>query len=222
LEEFLVDLTGFLTILFVGNLLIVALISPISGKVKGHAVSSYLERMTKGWHSVKFLLWVACEEVIFRWLFIGVIAEALNATSGVPFYAIVILSTVSFGLAHALNFPEGLPSPLLLLPQVFSGLVFMVVFLQWGLLGSTFVHFCFNATMFCTYKEQEFNWVDVGMIVWKGIVVGVSFVFIGDQIKPFLSWMRTDMSTPIPGWGMWQYLAMLLFVSSLIGLVLST
>jgi hypothetical protein len=165
-------------------------------------------------------LWAAAEEVIFRWLFIGVIANVLHATTGPAFYFIVALSVILFGVVHVTNFNDGLPSPLMLIPQMLLGIILVVVFVQWGLLGSTFVHFCFNATLFCTSKRQEFNWVDIALLGWSGLIAILSYVGIRGELESFLVWVRSDMTNPIPGWGLWQYFGMILFAGSLISLVL--
>jgi hypothetical protein len=220
IEVFIPELFGFLTVSFAATLLIYLGLAPLFRQVKDHAVVTLLAKMAAGFHTGTFLLWAAAEEVLFRWLFLDVIAKGFHATTGAPFYFIVALSVIIFGLVHVTNFNSGLPSPLLLLPQMLLGIILVIVFLQWGLLGSTFVHFCFNATLLSTAKKQEFNWVDVGLILWSGLVAAISYFCIRGDIQPFLLWIRSDMNGSIPGWGLWQYFGMIMLIGSLTSLVL--
>ena len=202
IDLFLSELFGFLTILFMVNLLLSIGLAQFVTKTKDHAVAQLLAQMRGGFHTGAFLLWAAAEEVIFRWFFLDVLAKETHATTGAPFYFIVVLSVILFGVAHAANFNSGMPTPLVLLPQMLSGVIFVVVFLQWGLLGSTFVHFCFNATLLSTAKKQEIRVPPVKPVVcWVLLPQREQLNFktdLPDQLALVLGYISLQLASQIP------------------------
>ncbi len=194
-----------------------AVVSITNRDTKSYAREELERTLEKGpW----LLFWVVfLEEVIARWIFLGLIAAWIG---GAPaFYACFIAGNAIWALIHMSNYKsESERSPLRVIPQFVVGLFLTYVFVRYGFWVAFMTHYLYDLVLLASFKKQSVGLTTLkrlGYFLALFLVSWVLAAFMGigiSSIKPWLNGQMVQLDLTF-----WQYAIMLLLIGSAIDAV---
>lgn len=159
------------------------------------------------------MLLIIFEEVAARWILVAGIPRLFPFLQNtVCLYLLMILGNIAWALLHIPNYKDR--HPIRTLTQFVPALMYNAVFLRFGLIGSLLLHFAFDAVLWAGDSRQEFNLVDILMILWSGFLACLMWALMERPLGDIVIWLHNPEILALPGWAFWDYLKMDLFLSS--------
>jgi len=181
------------------------------GKPSGHALSIMTGDLPEDQYFKKFFLAVLEEEVLARFLFLGVLWSIFPGDFA--FYVLFLIGNGLWSLVHLFNYKRKEERQVIrVLPQFIGGVFFTYVYLRYGLLGSIFAHFISNAILFSSAKRQNMSSIDLVITIYSGLCALVAYLFMSKPLSDMQIWLTSDASFTLPGWNLWDYLMASFFV----------
>ncbi|MBI2632823.1 MAG: CPBP family intramembrane metalloprotease, partial [Parcubacteria group bacterium] len=148
----------------------------VLGKSKNHTISNFFDTITYGSHFASFFKAVGLEELLARWLFLGLLTRIPFLSGTIAFYGLFLVGNGLWSYIHLSNYKEVSDRKLLrVLPQFVAGIFFAYLFKKYGLFAAVLGHFMSNAILFASHKIQKFNKIDVLIIVYSALCAVISF-----------------------------------------------
>lgn len=190
-----------------------AVVLGYSGK---HALREMLDSMGNGNHFFTFFVIVLIEELLARWLFLGLLTQIPALSGTVAFYTLFFVGNLIWALFHLQNFKDDKDRHMLrVLPQFVGGVFFTYVFVKYGLLATILTHFAFNAVLFAAHKLQRLTVVDLLIMAYAAICAVVSFALMDKPFTDILPWFGENPTFALAGWEFEDYLTFSVFFSSI-------
>ncbi len=188
----------------------------ILGSRKGeHAVDEMLKNMKDGNHFFTFFVLVLVEELVFRWLFLGLLTKISFFSGTIAFYGLCVVGVVIFALMHLSNYKNSEDRNILrALPHFVGGIFLAYVFVKYGLLAAILTHFASNAVAFATYKVQRANIVDGMLVGYSLLCAAASYALMDKPLSEMAVWFINTPVFQIPGWGFRDYFLVSVFLPS--------
>lgn len=180
-----------------------------------HAVSESIGKLEEGHLFRDFFVVVLIEEILARWLFLGVFTKLpfLGGTFG--FYLLFFLGNALWALIHLSNFKEEKDRhPLRVLPQFVAGIFFTYIYVKYGLLAAVLAHFASNAILFATHRVQNINEMDLLITAYAVFTALTSYAFMEKPMLDTILWFQNKPIYTLPGWEVMDYLKFSVFVTS--------
>ncbi len=182
-------------------------------KTKSYAMEE-MERMLERGPWLLFVV-VLVEEIIARWLFVGVIAQWIGGT--VAFYICFIAGNAIWALVHLSNYKsESEKSPLRVIPQFVGGLFLTYVFVRYGFWVALMTHYLYNLVLLASFKKQRVGQAAAVRLGYYLILLAGSALAAGQMgisVTSISPWLNGQM-VPLDSFGFWQYLVILLLIGS--------
>jgi hypothetical protein len=188
----------------------------VHGQSGRHALRDMLDNMGTGNHFFTFFVNVFIEELLARWLFLGLLTQIPVLSGPVAFYVLFFLGNLIWALVHLGNYTDDKDKRVLrVLPQFVGGIFFTYVFVKYGLLATILTHFAYNAVLFAIHKLQRFTVADALILVYAAICAGVSFAMMDKPLADILQWFSENPNFVLPGWEFKDYLTFSVFFGSI-------
>jgi hypothetical protein len=180
-----------------------------------HALSESIGEIQEGHLFRDFFYLVLIEEILARWLFLGVLTKLPFLSGTFGFYLLFFLGNALWALIHLSNFKEEKDRhPLRVLPQFVAGLFFTYIYVKYGLLAVVLTHFASNAILFATHRVQNINEMDLLITAYAVFTTLTSYAFMEKPITDVMLWFQDNPTYTLPGWGVMDYLKLSVFVTS--------
>lgn len=180
-----------------------------------HAVSESFTKMQSGHNFFRFFVLTLCEEVVTRWLFLGVLTKIPFLSGTAAFYLLFLVGNGLWALVHLSNFKDKKDQSVLrVLPQFVGGIFLTYVFVKYGLLGAIIAHFASNAAIFAMSKVQRVSVVDVLIVGYAAMCAFVSYRWMEKPLEDIAPWFLDNPVFVLGGWGFWDYMKVSVFLSS--------
>ncbi len=187
----------------------------ILGKIGKHSIEDFFNNMGNGSHFKTFFITVVLEEVLARWVFLGLLPMIPFLSGTLMFYMLFFLGNAIWALIHLYNFEdENDRHALRVLPQFIGGIFFTYIYVKYGLAASILVHFIANAVLFSLRKTQDFEWKQLLSGAYVLICVLVSYNLMTKPIADIAVWFKSEPGFVIAGWGFWDYVLICVFITS--------
>lgn len=166
------------------------------------------------------ILRVFVEELYARWLFLGLLARLPLLQSPVAYYALVLVGNLSWALLHLDNFVRREDRTVWrVLPQFGCGLVYTVVYLNFGLIGAVLVHAAHNMILMSLDRLNAFGSGNVVILVFAAITGITAWALLGRPLSEIMQWLHAAQSFTLPGWGIRDYFCATLLVLAVLSVV---
>lgn len=162
------------------------------------------------------------EEVFARWLPLGLLGmlPLLGSTGG--FYTLALVFNVAWAYVHVYNYQRKRDRHWLrVLPQFLGGLTLIFAFAKFGFFPTLLCHVTYNAVVFSQEREQELNWVDAAIVVVNLVFALVAYSLMQHPLADIGQWFQTRPVFELDGWGFWDYLKVVVFVTAGLEVVFS-
>jgi hypothetical protein len=200
------------------------LVDAIYGSVKSHAVGKMFSGISN--HYLLMTATVAAEEVFARLLFLGVPLWLGDGHLSMGwFWALFLVGNSIWAVIHLSNYKDPKERHLLrVLPQFLGGVVFTVIFIEFGFFGALAVHLAYNNLLFSMMRKGVFNRGELVAILWHSLIAAVSAFFLiyksGKSLLDMTYWLNSDITSyQIPGWSTMDYLWGVLLATSLLFII---
>lgn len=183
-------------------------VSWFAGSADGeHAVAKELANMSPGNQFGNLFFVVFLEELIARWLFLGLLTKISFLSGPVGFYSLFFLGNSVWAAVHLANFTDQKDRSLWrVLPQFVAGILFTYVFVKFGFFIGVAVHLGYNAVLFSLHKREPVTGHDVAMTIYAGIVALIAYSAASKSMSDLSLWLNDgEAFFAIPGWGRWDY-----------------
>jgi hypothetical protein len=187
----------------------------ILGKSSKHALEEFFRNMGEGNHFFKFFLAVVFEELLARWIFLGLLPRIPFLSGTIAFYFLFLIGNGIWAVIHLSNYTETSERHVLrILPQFVAGIFFTYIYVKYGLLASILTHFASNAVIFATHKVQRTSLVDALIILYSLLCAGGSYWLMTKPLADVLPWFADNPVFKLEGWEFWDYVKISIFIST--------
>ena len=192
--------------------------------VGGHALDDiFALHQDADYHFQNFVILIALEEVVARWLFLGVLPEMFPASGTVGFYTFLIIGNSLWSLIHLLNFKDRKDKRkiYMVLPQFIVGVFFSYIFVKHGLVASIVAHLAYNTILFAAtkvnvyrLKEAIIDFIIIGVTIFLASILSAKSVF---DIVPWFNGVYDSAS--LADWKVVDYICVFLSMGSILSLI---
>lgn len=137
---------------------------------------------------------VLLEELLARWLFLGVLASLSNSSWWL--YLMFFAGNGLWAAVHVYNHKKA--SILHTAPQFAGGILLSYAYLRWGFFASVLLHFSFNAVMMAVGKFEELDWKDIAYTIYYAAVAFVAYL-VADNHNLDFSALQPWVASAQPG-----------------------
>lgn len=215
--------TAVVSIDLVMMLTLLLLVHGLVGKAKqAHALDERFRTMQTGHHFMASVALVVVEEVIARWLFLGVLTQVFTSTTA--FYVLLVAGNGLWAASHLPNYSGREDRQLIrVLPIFLSGFLLSYLFVRYGLLASIAAHLASNMVVYAGDRKNPalFTPWMLTTIVYSSVCAVIGYLLLPATLAPLGQWFTGAAITPVPGWTLSNYLGLYLLVSSGIAVVLN-
>ena len=162
----------------------------------------------------KLFLVMIFEEVIARWLFLGVIWQIPFLHNSFWLVILVVVGNTFWSLLHLGNYEdESERHWLRTAPQFVSGIFFTFVYLKYDLLVTILFHTAANAILFSNSKKQETDIKDLIITTAAALMTWLAYSKLNAPLGDVLKWFTSEPTFELPGWEWWDYVWLVVLVS---------
>ncbi len=188
------------------KILILLFNKALLGKDSGNDVRDMMNEMKEGHHLYVLFVVVVIEELIVRWLLLGVFTkiEVLSGPAG--FYWLFVIGNLSWALVHLLNFSNARDrNPIRALPQFVGGVFYTMIFVRYGLFYAILTHLISNAVLYTASKKQESSKYGLMVLGYASLVSVGSFMLLNRSLSDALIWFSEAPRFQLVGWTWWDH-----------------
>ena len=169
------------------------------------------------------MLGLTSEELIARWLFIGMGSKLHALDNALGFYLLFFMGNLAWALLHVANLKDVKLSVyqkfIFVLPQFIGGVLFTAVYVPFGLLGAFLAHVVYDVILFSMDRRGRFNLGERLVIGYHAAIAMLAACFFipdGHDIRDIKAWfINNTTSFALPGWGFRDYVCATLLVVSI-------
>lgn len=204
-----------LLINIITSITIGTLVSTILGRPKSYAMHSLDKILDRG--PFPLFLIVLVEEILARWIPLGVIGSLFN--NPVIFYALFLVANVGWAVFHLKNFEDKQDRNIArVMPQFIGGFFLAYLFIRYGFFVCLMVHYLFDVVLLVTRKEQPVTSHDWLVVGYNAIVAFIAFFLMGQknlEVSNLVPWLFAIETDGVGMLSFWDYVILLTFVGSL-------
>jgi len=155
-----------------------------------------------------FFVLTILEEIIARWLFVGVLPQHLPVGF---FYPLLMIGNAGYLFVQSRQLDNMPPHPLKILPHFFTGLFCAFVFIKFGLMASILTNFGIKSILMTLNKVEDDGEKDKDF--WQAVlclcvsILGLVYTTYISCKSPWVfdQWLAGNFK--IEGWNFWDYFA---------------
>jgi hypothetical protein len=186
----------------------------VHGAAESHFSRDFLGSMQHDSHFYYFFIAVFAEELISRWLFLGLLRKPFMQ-SALAFYLLFLIGNSLFAAIHLPNFAKEKERKLLrILPQFMGGIFFSYVYVKYGLFAAVLTHFGSNAVLLACHKIYKFTKTDALLTGYSAFCAITSYAYMEKPLSDVLLWFANEPTFELPGWKLLDYLKVSIMISS--------
>lgn len=185
----------------------------IAGKSGRNYLSGSLDDLEKGSIFFNFFILVLLEEIIARWLFLGVLTKIPLLDSKIGFIILFLAGNGVWSIMHIFNFEDEKDRKVIrVLPQFIAGIFISYVYIKYGLIGAILAHFTHNSILLGTHKVQDWGIKNILMLAYSLLALTVSYCLMEKPISDIMIWFSDKPNFALKGWQFWDYMKISIFL----------